>query len=152
MPSTPRRELSSVKKSRTPVFLLEATHTRYDTMTTAVPPGTTHTRYDTMTTAVPQGTRGSSYFAAVAADHQGSWRQRMSQIFCYEIKLLIATAAVDSLPRYPSCTAIVFLFNSIVNPHFTPHSHPTPHTSPPHTTHTNLLATLPDGPAQAISG
>ena len=150
MPSTPCRELSSVKKSRKPLFLLEATHTRYDTMTTAVPPGTTHTRYDTMTTAVPQGTRGSRNYAAVAADHQGSWRQRMSQIFCHEIKL--ATAAVDSLLRYPSCTAIVFLFNSIVNTHSTPHPHTTPHTSPPHTTHTNLLAILPDGPAQAISG
>ena len=83
MPSTPRRELPFVKKSRKP--LLEATHTRYDTMTTAVMPGTTHTRYDTMTTtAVPQGTRGSRNYAAVAADCQGSWRQRMSQIFCYK--------------------------------------------------------------------
>ena len=131
MPSTPRPELSYVKKSRKP--LLEATHTRYDTMTTAVPPGFMHTRYDTMTTAVPQGTRGSRNYAAVAADRQGSWRQRMSQIPVMKIKL--ATAAVDSLLRYPSCTLPFFSrFNSIVPLHTTPPHHTT-HLSTRHHSH-----------------
>ena len=108
--------LSSVKKSRKPK-LLEATHTRYETMTTAV----------------PQGTRGSRNDAAVAADRQGPWHQSISQIICMKIKL--ATAAVDSLLRYPSCTLpFCFRFNSIVPIHTTPPHHTT-HLSTPHHTH-----------------